>query len=254
MPVHFAGHFSNMKKLTVIAKKHNIILIEDAAQAHGARWDGDYAGGRSRGAGFSFQYSKNMTSGEGGIIVSDSGDFTEACWEYIWHGRKKGGIWYEHFKATSNYRMTEWQAAVLLAQLDRLSEQNNIRDLNGKFLDRELGKIEGIESLKVSPLTEIHPRHLYIFRIKDKDIPKERFIKALNAEGIPALPGYGFPLYKNPAFLGKGMDYSKVYNENSEAACKEVVWILHNALLGTEEDMLDIVNAVKKIMANKDEL
>ncbi len=268
--VHFAGHFADMLRLSEIAKKNNLLLIEDAAQAHGAKWNGDFPGKMSVAATFSFQYSKNMTAGEGGIILTDSNQLADAYWEYIWHGRKKQGLWYEHFRTSSNYRMTEWQAAVLLAQLEKLPEQNRIRDLNGRFLDEELAKISGVEPLRVDPLTNIHPRHLYIFKLTDKEIPKEIFIKALNAEGIPALPGYGFPLYKNPAFLNKKfgskscqlkcriynkeIDYTGVYNENAEKACKECIWILHNVLLGQREDMKDIVAAIKKVLENKREL
>lgn len=268
--VHFAGHFADMLKLYDIAKKNNLVLIEDAAQAHGAKWNGDFPGKMSVAATFSFQYSKNMTSGEGGIILTDSDHLSDAYWEYIWHGRKKGGLWYEHFRTTSNYRMTEWQAAILLAQLEKLPVQNRIRDINGRFLDEELRKIGGIEPLSINILTDVHPRHLYIFKLVDKNIPKETFIKALNAEGIPALPGYGFPLYKNPAFLnkkfgpkscqlkcgvyGKKIDYSNVYNKNAEQACKESVWLLHNVLLGQKEDMEDIVVAIKKVSENRQEL
>jgi dTDP-4-amino-4,6-dideoxygalactose transaminase len=266
IPVYFSGHFVDMEKLMGLADKHNLTVIEDAAQAHGGKWNGHFAGSWGVGAGFSFQYSKNMTAGEGGIIISKDKDFIENCWEHIWHGRKKGGIWYEHFESTSNFRITEWSAAVLLAQLEKLPKQNQQRMENAAYLTELLENDGFVTPAKVDSRTEIHPRHLYIARLNQEifgGISKETILKALNAEGIPALPGYGFPLYKTPAFQsgnwgikGQRHDYSynDVYLPVAEKACKQVFWILHSVLLGTHKDMEDIANGIRKVAENVDDL
>jgi len=258
IPVYFGGNIPDMNRINRIANKHDLVVIEDAAQAHGGKWNGRFAGSFGKAAGFSFQYSKNMTANEGGIIVSNDGEFVEKCWQYIWHGRKKGGLWYEHFQISSNFRLTEFQAAILIAQLKRLKRQNEIRHRNGLYLDERLSKVEGIFPLSHHPLLEIHPRHIYIIKF-DTDlfagITKDKIIQALNAEGIPALPGYGFPLYKNPAFQEmKLRKYKTVCNPKAEQACRESIWFMHNNLLGTKKDMDDIVRALEKVVENRQSL
>jgi dTDP-4-amino-4,6-dideoxygalactose transaminase len=249
IPVYFAGNIPDMDRLNKIAKTHNLFILEDAAQAHGGRWNGRFVGNFGQAAGFSFQYSKNMTANEGGVILSNDATFIEKCWQYIWHGRKKGGLWYEHFWITSNFRLTEFQAAVLIAQLGRLKKQNETRHKNGLYLDKKLSQIIGIHPLSLHPLMEIHPRHIYIIKF-DLDffgnVTKEKIVKTLNAEGIPALPGYGFPLYKNPAFAGL-----EVKNPNAEIACKQAIWLMHQNLLGGKDDLDDIVRAFEKLVENK---
>lgn len=252
IPVYFAGSIPDMDEISKLAAKHGIAVIEDAAQAHGARWNKRYAGQFGIASGFSFQYSKNMTANEGGVILSDDGEFIDKCWQYIWHGRKKGGLWYEHFQITSNYRMTELQAAVLLAQLGRLKKQNELRNKNGIYLDKLFCEIKGFRPLAIHPLMEVHPRHLYIVRFDRgyfSGISKAQIVKALKAEGIPALEGYGFPLYKNPAFGKNGIN-----NPNAEKACAEHIWLLHNTLLGSKKDVQDIARAFEKVSENKEEL
>lgn len=273
IPVHFAGQFADMKKLCAVAKKYKIAIIEDAAQAHGGKWNGYFAGHYGAGAGFSFQYSKNMTAGEGGILVTNNKDFYERCWSAVWHGRKKGGVWYEHFEATSNFRMTEWQAAVLLAQLKKLKSQTRRRMENAAYLDARLREINEIKIVPGDGRMNVHPRHLYIVRFPEKffgKIPKDKIVRALNAEGIPALGGYAFPLYKTPAFQNnafgiqncqfnkkvypKSIDYKKVFHPSAEKACRESVWLLHPALLGRKQDMKDVVRAIQKIVLHRNEL
>lgn len=252
IPVYFGGNIPDMDKLNRVAKKHNLAVIEDAAQAHGGKWNGKFVGNFGTAAGFSFQYSKNMTANEGGIILSNDGGFIEKCWQYIWHGRKKGGLWYEHFWVTSNFRITELQAAVLIAQLGRLKKQNETRHKNGLYLDKKFSGLKGFYPLAFHPAVEIHPRHLYILRF-DPDffegVLKEQIVKALNAEGIPALSGYGFPLYKNPAF-----GTLNVYNPNAERACREHIWLMHNNLLGEKSDLDDIAAGFEKMSENRNEL
>jgi dTDP-4-amino-4,6-dideoxygalactose transaminase len=169
--------------------------------------------------------------------------------------------------------MTEMQAAILLAQLTRLERQAQTREKNGLYLDEKLKGIPGIRVLKRDRRVTRHAYHLYIIRyIQDEldGLPREKFIKALQAEGIPAWAGYHQPLYKNPLFLktgkgpkncpvscpyyGKTISYGKVYCPNSEKICRQSIWLAQNMLLAGKNDMADIVRAVEKVVENRAEL
>ena len=128
MCVHFAGRPCDMDALTDVARRHGLRLIEDGAQAHGARW-------RDRGCGaigdlgtFSFQSSKNMTSGEGGATLTNDETLAEVAWSLANVGRVRGGGWYQHERVGWNMRMTEFQGAFLRTQLERLPEQLRRRE------------------------------------------------------------------------------------------------------------------------------
>lgn len=269
IPVHLAGHSADMDKIMEIAKENNLVVIEDCAQAHLAEWRGRKIGSIGDVGCFSFQSSKNMTSGEGGIIVTNDKDLAEKCWSYHNCGRTKGGPWYKHPLLGWNYRMTEFQAAILLAQLNRLERQNKTRNENALYLSAELSEIEGITPLKRDERVTKHAYHLYIFRYakeKFSGVARDRFLEALNAEGIPCSEGY-VPLYKE-GYLNEAMkcplscsyysgkiDYTKVDCPVTEKACnEEAVWFTQNILLGTKEDMDTIVEAIQKVKNNVNEL
>ena len=123
IPVHFAGQPADMDALLAIAKRHGLFVIEDAAHAHGASWRDQPAGSIGACGSFSFQSSKNLTAGEGGIIVTNDDALAAACRSIHNCGRVPGGIWYEHHVISGNYRLGELQGALLNSQLDRLEEQ-----------------------------------------------------------------------------------------------------------------------------------
>src|ERR1017187_7694405 len=144
IPVHMAGQPADMDALMAIAKKHNLVVIEDAAHAHGALHKNRAAGSIGHMGSFSFQSSKNLTSGEGGIITTNDEKLAESCRSIHNCGRIAGGLWYEHHVMSSNYRLGEFQGAVLNAQLDRLEEQTKRRDSNGQYLAVKLSRLPGI--------------------------------------------------------------------------------------------------------------
>jgi len=269
VPVHIAGCPVDMDGIMRIAKKNDLKIIEDACQAWGAEWKGRRVGAIGNLGAFSFQSSKNITSGEGGIIVTNDRQLYELCWSYHNCGRTVGGAWYQHVLLGANYRMTEFQAAVLLVQLLRLDGHTKIRSENALYLSKELSKIRGVEPLHPSKDVTRHAYHLYIFKYNKEDfsgLPRSKFVEALNAEGIPCSLGYT-PLYKQASLLkmaqnqlysrlyGKKADYSKVELPVTEKACTdEGVWFYQSMLLGTKEDMDDIVNAIAKIKENAEEL
>lgn len=144
IPVHLAGRAADMDALAVIARQHNLILIEDACHAWGTQWRGKGVGAIGDCGVFSFQISKNITSAEGGIILTDDERLADICRSYTNCGRQKNGAWYEHFLPGSNLRLTEFQAAILVAQLGRLAAQTEKRQANATVLDAELAKVPGI--------------------------------------------------------------------------------------------------------------
>lgn len=260
IPVHFAGLACDMDRIMDIAKKHKLIVIEDAAHAHGGEYKGKKLGTIGHAGSFSFQSSKNLTAGEGGMIVTDDEAYYERMNSLRNVGRIKGGEWYEHHYLGCNYRITQFQAALLSQQLRRLDSQTRTRDANGRYLTSLLASVKGIKPLIRSEHATLHTYHLYILRY-DKaafgGLSKKEFAAMLSAEGVPAFMGYPEPLYKQPVFQQKNflcyaipdyVDYTNVSCPVTEKACyEEGVWILQHAMLGTREDMEDFARAIRKI-------
>lgn len=266
MPVHFGGLPADMDAIMAIAQKHNLIVIEDAAHAHGAEYKGRRVGSIGHMGSYSFQSSKNLTSGEGGIITVTDPTLAAACKSIHNCGRKPGHAWYEHFVISANFRLSEIQGALLNAQFQRLDEQCKRRHENGLYLTERLGKLPGITPQKITADCTRHAFHLFCFRVDGKELgaPRDAFLKALAAEGVPNFGGYPSPLYRQPLFLDRefgpfsgctGVDYSKTSCPNCETICYEQGgWLEHRILLGTRQDMDDIVNAFTKVYENRDAL
>jgi dTDP-4-amino-4,6-dideoxygalactose transaminase len=263
IPVHFGGLPADMDAIMAIAKRHNLIVIEDAAHAHGAEYKGRRVGSIGHMGSFSFQSSKNLTSGEGGIITVNDPELAARCRSIHNCGRRPGHAWYEHFVISANFRLGEIQGALLNSQLARLDDQCRRRMENGTYLTERLAKIPGIRPQTITPEATRHAFHLFCFRIdaKETGIARHTFLKALAAEGIPNFCGYPQPLYRQPLFLDRefgpfagcqGVDYSKTSCPNCEAICYDLGgWFEHRMLLGTREDMDDIVRAFEKVCANR---
>ena len=261
IPVHIGGCPADMDGVLEVAHKHNLLVIEDAAQAHAAEWKGAKVGAIGDMGCFSFQASKNLNSGEGGAVLTNNPHWADQVWSVHNVGRVRGGRWYEHHVLGANFRMTEFQAAILLCQLRRLPEQTEQRTCNAQKLSEMLSKIPGIRPPRPDPRVTRHAYHLYVFRYNKEAFggrPREEFLKALSAEGIPCSPGY-VPLYRERVFLNRPIsndlcqlsrmkDYSSLHCPVCERACaEEAVWLYQNMLLGTEEDMADIATAIAKV-------
>lgn len=274
MPVHFGGLPCDMDRILEISRKHNLKVIEDACHSWGTKWKGKGTGALGNAGAFSFQMSKNITSGEGGIILTDSEELADQCRSYSNLGRREGKPWYKHYIASGNYRMTEIQAAILLVQLGRLEEQTVRRQENGRYLNEKISPIEGIRILREDSRVTRRSYHIYMFRYISKEfgnLPREAFLEALRAEGIPCGEGYPHSLHKNPLFHrnesspqpsslscpnhGREVDYTALNLPVTEKICsREAVWLAHSMLLGSREDMEDIVRAIEKIKDNVAEL
>ena len=258
IPVHFAGQAADMETIMSIARRHDLGVIEDAAHGHGAQWNGHGLGSIGDAGTFSFQASKNMTSGEGGLISTNDPTVAELCRSYISLGREPGRPWYEHHRLGWNYRLTEFQAAILSRQLQRLEDQTARRTRNADYLRALLQPIPGIAPLAIPAYVTRHSYHLFIVRYSAEafGLSRETFLAALQAEGIPCSGGYAHPLYRNPMFLNCGVDYAQYAAKcpHAERACAEAVWLEHRLFLGGAEDMEDIAMAISKIFAHREEL
>lgn len=270
IPVHFAGQAAEMERILQIARRRGLVVIEDAAHAHGAAYQGRKLGSIGDMGCFSFQSSKNLTAGEGGMIITNATDYERLCRSVHNCGRLPAGAWYEHHIVGGNYRMTEFQGALLLAQLGRLEAQSAIREANGRYLNDRLAEIPGIRPLTRGHGETRHSYHLYIFRY-DADafdgVPRDLFLQALEAEGIPCSGGYPIGLHLQPVFAYKsfgpfdgavgarpGSALDPAAFPVCARACQEACWLSQSFLLGTQADMDDIISAVAKVHQYRGEL
>jgi dTDP-4-amino-4,6-dideoxygalactose transaminase len=261
IPVHFAGQPADMELIMAIAAKHNLIVIEDAAHAHGASYKKRPAGSIGHMGSFSFQSSKNLTAGEGGIIITNDDTLAEACRSIHNCGRMPKGMWYEHYLISGNYRLSEFQGAILNAQLDRLKDQTVTRNRNGKYLASRLAKLPGLYPQKRSADCTRHSYHLFMLRLDStaSGISRSAMLKGLQAEGIPCSGGYGFSLHQQPFFRNKAfgpylpnapVNFASANCPNSDLICREAIWLEQNLFLGPRTDMDDIRRAFEKVLRN----
>lgn len=268
IPVHFAGQPADMRAILALARRRKLLVLEDAAHAHAALWRNRPAGSLGDVASFSFQSSKNLTSGEGGIITTNDDALADSCRSIHNCGRVPTGVWYEHHVISGNYRLSEFQSAVLNCQLDRLESQTKTRDRNGQYLAGRIAAMPGVYPQKRNADCTRHSYHLFMLRIDRQSFgaPRAAVIKALQSEGVPCSPGYGFslpqqPMFRNRAFgpylpgaSGK-LDYRMVRCPNSDLVCGEqCAWLGQNLLLGSHADMDDIADAFEKIYENRNAL
>lgn len=266
LPIHIGGRPANMDAIMAIARRHNLIVIEDACQAWTAEWNGTPVGAIGLGGGFSFQSSKNIAAGEGGIILTNDEGMFQRCWSYHNCGRTQGGAWYDHDFPGLNYRLSEFNAAVLLAQLERLPGLQAARRASMQALHQGLRGMTGILLPDDEPRVTAHGCHIYMIRLDRNVFPgdKMHFIKALNAEGIPAAPGYTRPLYQEkfwnwfgnrPTGGGTRMKehwphpYSDYKLPVCEELCASTIWIKQDVLMAGAGEMGDIVRAFEKVGA-----
>jgi dTDP-4-amino-4,6-dideoxygalactose transaminase len=267
--VHVAGHPADLDRLKEISRIHNLFLVEDSSHAHASEWKGHKVGSIGTAGTFSFQASKLMTAGEGGIVITNDDDLAVRIRSVHDCGRMPDQWFYSHFMYGSNYRLSEWQGAILTQQLSRLDEQTTIRSRNASYLDENLAKIEGIRPQALDPRVTRNGHYCYIFHY-DKSafagLPTEQFIKALNAEGIPTQACYPpvrkLELFRNgefrkrlaPGHASEIFPFLEANHPVTDDASENTVWLVHRTLLGTEEDTAEIVAAVQKIQAHAREL
>jgi dTDP-4-amino-4,6-dideoxygalactose transaminase len=255
--VHFAGCPADLDSFTALCRQHNLILIEDCAHAHGAQWKGHRVGSFGHFGSFSFQGSKNMTSGEGGILITNDPDLAEKARSIANQGRRTGGAWYEHVNLGTNARLTGFQAALLLNQLERLPRQVTTR--MARAVDLHTGLAEAGVLLptpaRVDSRITVHGFHLFSMRyVADAlgGVPRDRFVAALQAEGLPVSTGYPHPIYHNELFK----QHPHIVNACPEAEtyCSSSMWLPQNVLLADSEWIAEALAAIRKVCEHADEL
>ena len=255
--VHFAGHPADLDRLTELCDQRGLVMIEDCAHAHGAEWHERRVGSFGSFGSFSFQASKNMTAGEGGILITNDAELAERARSIGNAGRRTGGAWYEHVRLGTNARLTGFQATLLLNQLQRLPQQVATRMERARRLREGLRKIPGLKPTPEMLDERVTAHGFHLFSMKfDRDafggVSRSRVIEALQAEGVPVTAGYPQPIYRNELFTHQ----PHVVHDCSEAEayCRTSVWLPHNALLADEQWIDDAVAAVRKVQERADEL
>ncbi|MCY3699009.1 MAG: DegT/DnrJ/EryC1/StrS family aminotransferase [Gemmatimonadetes bacterium] len=239
LPVHIGGRPTDMDRVNEIAARRGLRVVEDAAQACLAGWRGRAVGTLGDAGAFSFQSSKNLTAGEGGMVLTDDESVYRSAGS--WHdcGREPGGSPHEHAAVGLNLRMTEFQAALVLAGLERLPAEQAIRRQAMDALAKGLDDIDGLRTPDPDERITAHGCHIFMVRLDESRMAadrrdKHRAIEALRAEGIPAHPGYGTPLQRGLPVC--------------EALCRTTIWIKHQVLLAGAAQMQDVVDAFAKVL------
>ena len=255
--VHFAGHPADMDQLTELCDRRGLVLIEDCAHAHGAEWHERGVGSFGSFGSFSFQASKNMTAGEGGMLITNDSDLAERARSISNQGRRTGGAWYEHVRLGTNARLTGFQSTLLLNQLQRLPDQVATRMASAARLREGLRKIPGLRPTpdQLDERVTAHAFHLFSMTFDQDDYcgaSRSRVIEALQAEGVPVTAGYPQPIYRNEVF--KHHPHVVHGCPEAEAYCRNSVWLPHNALLADERWIDDVLAAFRKVRELADEL
>ncbi|HVL26221.1 MAG TPA: DegT/DnrJ/EryC1/StrS family aminotransferase [Thermomicrobiales bacterium] len=256
VPVHIGGQPADMDGVMEVARAHGIPVLEDACQAWGAAWRGTPVGAIGDLGCFSFQASKNITAGEGGIVVTNSREHYTMAWSLHNVGRLPEGGWYQHELLGRNLRMSEWQGAILTAQLERLPDAMALRQRNAARLTEGLADVPGLAPVKVDARVTSHAWHLYQIRYDPARFGgrgRDEFLKALQAEGIPCSGGY-VPLTYQAAIqntlrarFGEESLANLAEVPRAEHAGGHTVWLTQTMLLGEEADIDQIAEACRKI-------
>lgn len=264
VPVHIGGRPCDMDALVELCKRHGLTMVEDCAHAQGSRWRGRGAGSFGSFGSFSFESSKLITAGEGGALITDDEGLRARAWSYVNCGRVEGEHWYHHASLGSNLRMTEWQGAVLRAQMQRFPAQHRTREEHAALLDAELEKIPGLRPQPSDERIDSRAYYAYIVHYDPTEfagLPLGGFEQALAAEGIEF--GVSYPSLADLELFAEArfgprlrernaprLDYSGLDLPRAEHVSASTLWLHHRMLLGEPEDVLDVVRAVARIQAN----
>jgi dTDP-4-amino-4,6-dideoxygalactose transaminase len=281
LPVHLGGQMADMPALKTLAQRHHLAILEDSAQAIGAAWAGCSSGAWGDVASFSFQANKTITSGEGGLVATNDEALAERVMAYRAFGRfsrsasdvgDRSSAFLSQ-RLSANYRLSEWQSAVLLGQLEKFPQQDAKRQKNAFLLTKQLAKLKGVEHIRCDAEGSRHAYYYYLVRYAPEGFAgasPELLARALAAEGVPFIPGDSVPLYRHPVFEADNLKgaissqtlehYRRAVNIQdpgcpvAEAACRSTLILRHQVLLAEESDMNDIAEAMAKVQAHAGEL
>lgn len=268
LPVHIGGLPADMGAIGKISEAHKVPVIEDACQALLAELNGQPVGSIGLAGCLSFQASKNITAGEGGAILTNDEDFANLCFNFHTPGGPKPGA---SAGRAANFRMTEFQGGLLIAQLARLEGLAKTRDANAAYLNEALAQIPGVAPAKCVPGVTRGGWHLYMFRYDPSrfaNLPRARFLQELSKAGVGASGGYSsLNNSTHVKALADNPRYKRVYGEAAMAQwlesnhcpvndklCQEAVWFTQTQLLGSRADMTRIVEAIADIQKRAGDL
>jgi len=270
MPIHIMGQPCDMDRIMEIAGKHNLKVIEDACQAHLGEFRGKKLGTIGNVGCFSFQTTKTISCGEGGAIIGNDEALMDMCYTVQNHGTSRKG---KSERIGSKYRMNEFEGAILRAQLEGVKDRFELRNKNAAYLTSKLKNFPGLVPQKLYEGTDSGSFYLYSMSYKKEhfnNVSRDIFLKALEAEGV-SMNGY----IKNGLHKEPWVDYIlnlKVYQKmfstqrlkdyreqlacpKCDQVCNDMVMLWASGpLLGTQTDMDDIINAIMKVHANRDQL
>jgi len=265
IPVHYGANIADLDTFVDIAQQHSIAIVEDCAHVPGAKW-------RDRGVGtwgalgcFSFQSSKPMTAGEGGAITTSDPALEQKCQSLINCGRRRPDDSFESPLLGANYRMTEWQCGILLAQIERASKQMELKSAMAARLRAGLNAIAGIQAIARDPRVTREVIYAFMFKIDERElgISRNTFVKAMRAEGVPCGVGND-PVYRSSLFPRDSRAYrtacelAGIKPERDGFNCPvaerifehEMAALPHECLLGGDADVDDIIAAANKVAEN----
>jgi dTDP-4-amino-4,6-dideoxygalactose transaminase len=258
--VHVAGAVCDLDLLVPLCERNALHLIEDCAHAHGSQWRGRGAGSYGSFGSFSMQQGKLMTAGEGGALIGNDQSLLDAAWNYADCGRERGRWFYHHATIGSNFRMTEWQGAVLLGQLERFPEQHAVRNANAIALGEALAQIPGLRAQKRDGRMDSQGNYCFVVHFDSDEfagMPLRRFEQALCAEGIPL--GVSYPSLSDLEVFRRGnfaptrrssapaLDYATLHLPVAEHAAASTVWMEHRLLLADREHVLLVAEAAARL-------
>ena len=241
IPIHLYGQPAEMGALKEIAEDHGIALVEDAAQAHGAEYEGRKVGGLGDIGCFSLYATKNMTTGEGGIITTNNRELARKVRLLINHGDIGK---YNHVILGYNYRMSEASAAVGSVQLKKLDRSNEIRKKNASGLTRGIEMISGLTPPYVRDNVK-HVFYQYVIRVEESYLmDRDKLAERMRGNEVGTAVHYPTPVYRQPLY--KELGYGKTVCPIAEDASKRVLSLpVHPKV--NEDDIAYILNILKEI-------
>lgn len=247
LAVHFGGPLCDVERLSLLAEQNGLILFEDAAHAHGSEWNGRRAGTFGLAASFSFQNGKVMTSGEGGIVTTSDTEFYEQCRSFANQGRRPGASFFDHFTVSTNFRLTALQAAVLIAQLERLDDDICLRRRQEEKLRRELEQFDGLTFQRIPRPVNRRSHYLLLGRIDAArfGMTRDGFHRHMMERKIPCTPFYPHPLYGNPMYARGGCRVESC--PVAEACITDAFWFPHRVLMSDDETIGEIIAAIRSL-------
>ena len=241
IPVHFGGVLCDMQPLLELCREHNLVLLEDAAHAHGSEYEGKRAGSFGLAASFSFQNGKVLTAGEGGMLLTSDERFATRARSIANCGRLPGRSYSEHHELGTNFRLSGMHAAVLLAQFEKLPEEIQIREDNLVIFKRLTADLKEIDWQRRLPGQTQNSNYLVTGRLIGG--ARDEFCRRLLAAGIPVTPFYPHTLYQNPVYARERCRVMPC--PVAEARIQDSFWIGHRAFLAPEETIRDIAREVR---------